>query len=34
MEVFLSEFVPEVLRRIEFRTVGRLCDQPDVFRDA
>ena len=22
-----------MLRRIEFRTVGRLCDQPDVFRD-
>src|SRR5271157_2156238 len=33
MQVFLSEFVPEVLRRVKFGTVRRLCDQPDVFRD-
>ncbi len=30
---YFSEFVPEVLRRVEFRTERRLRDQPDVFRD-
>lgn len=33
VQVFLSQFVPEVLHRIEFRAVRRLDNEADVFGD-
>src|SRR5438067_875555 len=32
-ELFFAQFFPHMLRRIELRTVGRLSNESDIFRD-
>ncbi len=33
MKVFFAQFIPDMLNRIEFWTVGRLRDEADILRN-